>query len=142
MSSRAVNVIHSKALAAGSEHVIASDHRQNWSRRVKEVRLNAYSISGNGSTLPPVVFLVLSLSSIDRYTSVSPRTVLEDVRIPLYSVNNGYVSDDRVVYRGSDISNVRARLEVLNATTLNFDAFTDYTLLVYELECQLENEAN
>jgi hypothetical protein len=152
---RTVVDIHTKVLTLPSRHTIVGQGSDQWLRNCKAVWLRAYAISGNGSALPNVVYLVMGINECDGFTSftnhqataaASGMTSYKETRIPLYSVNNGYLSDEgrliASVERGINMSNARLYLETFDTATNTFTAFTDYTQLVLEFQVEIGQNVN
>ncbi len=148
---RTVLDIHTKVVSLSSRHTIVGTGSDQWLRNCKAVWLRAYNISGGLSALPAVCYLVIGIGECDGYTSftnhqataaASASTSYKETRVPLYSTNNGYLSDEgRLIASlergGINLSNARLYLETFDATNNRFIEYLDYTQLVLEFQVEI-----
>lgn len=142
---RVITVIHTKPQATVlNETSISHDQMHGTSFGFNKLFVRNMNISGNGGTLPTVLFVTIDTDLAQCYTAskyVRTEVVKEQcTRIPFYTANS---SDSKRLIMECNagekhpIENKRVKIESVDVTTGNFVAYTDYTCFVLELE--LEN---
>jgi len=144
-----VNLVDQKASAAtipAPLSITTTGSRGTPIQYCKAIYLRNYEISGNGSALPPVLMMHLSLETEQVYTVVStagiassPLTQPRLLLFPQAAVTNSVprllaqAKDDKhlLVLNGRSV-----QIDIVNVDG-SFTKFTDYTALLLEFVCVL-----
>jgi len=139
---RCLTLVHTKLVGDRGEFTI--DSSDNWLRCLRSIHVGNFSVTGNGSALPAVVYLRIATTCMDRYFisvnrksgGVSQRD--QGSRIPLFTAQNGLDAKERCVCESIppaaplSLTNTTITFETVDTNGL-FQPFNDYTSFVVEL---------
>lgn len=141
INKRFVQAIHVKSSNSSSFNAFSVPAGDSWlAAQPRTVSLRGFAISGNGSTLPAVVYARFDdLAREQSYTTTvkdnngATMTAAESSQVPLFTASMGTLPTLRLISERGNWNNMRIRLQYV-ATDGTMADFTDYLQVHLELE--------
>lgn len=134
-------VTHIKTLTQPGKITVGLAQRGQFANQVQEIQLVNYTIDGNGSALPKVIFLKGTFGTgmaTHMNVSVNKTTILDNIdsSLPLYSAAIGFGSNNPRIFASNPggcvtFANANLSLYTLDSAGTPVD-FIDYTQLTLE----------